>query len=130
MFKNGDTMMGGTKTQVKYGINIKKYCSEHEAYIQEQLSNRTNPDVLLEEHKLKIRWLQHERLVHLIVTFIIAVLFLFAIYLFIALNNPAVIILIAIVLALLGAYIRHYFFLENTVQYWYKLYDSIRKQRL
>ena len=44
----------------KFGINIKQYCREHEAALREG-------KVSLKQHLEKLRWLQHERLVHLIV---------------------------------------------------------------
>lgn len=118
-------MMFTEKSNARHGINIKKYCSEHERYLEKRLSDGDDCQELLRLHELKLRWLQHERLVHLIVTLLISLLFLFSIWLFIALGNPYALILIAVVLVLLGAYIRHYFFLENRVQYWYTMYDRI-----
>lgn len=109
----------------RYGINVKKYCAEHERYILSRLETDDALGALLIFHALKISWLQHERLVHLIVLFMISVLFFFSVGLSVALGNPFVLVLVAIVLVLLGAYIRHYFFLENTVQHWYTLYDRI-----
>jgi hypothetical protein len=85
-------------------------------------------DALLRIHALKISWLQHERLVHLIVLLLTAAFFLFSVGLFIALSNPCVLILVAAALILLAAYMRHYFYLENTVQSWYVLYDRISEK--
>lgn len=121
--------MSMSPSDTRHGINVRKYCAEHEAFIEKRLSGGEDLEELLRLHALKLVWLQHERLVHLIVTLLIAVLFLFTIWLFIALGNPYVLILIAIVFVLLGAYIRHYFFLENRVQYWYRLYDGIYENR-
>ncbi len=112
----------------RYGLNMKKYCAAHEACAEKRLSEGGGLDALIVLHERKLRWLQHERLAHLIVTLIISILFLFSIWLFIALFNPLVLILTAIVLALLSAYIRHYFYLENTVQRWYALYDRIEEK--
>ena len=117
--------MENLKTNTRYGINIKKYCAKHEAYIQMCLDSGKDPAALLALHALKIGWLQHERLVHLIVVFIFSVLFLFSVGLAVASVNPYALILTAVSLALLAAYIRHYFILENKVQYWYTLYDEI-----
>jgi hypothetical protein len=117
--------MKKTESGGRYGIRIRDYCAEHEAYIQRCLDDGEASGALLQVHRLKIRWLQHERLVHLIVLFIVCVLFLFSVWLFIALGNPFVLILVAAALALLGAYLRHYFFLENKVQYWYALHDRL-----
>lgn len=122
-------MMDNTKNNAHYGINIRKYCAEHEEYVQKYLSSGDNLEELLILHACKIGWLQHERLIHLIVMLLISVLFLFSIWLYIVMDNPLVFILIAIVLVLLSAYIRHYFFLENKVQHWYKMYDRIYEKR-
>lgn len=121
--------MGSAKSKGHRGINIRKYCAEHEAYVDRCLSDADDPDALLALHTRKLGWLQHERLIHLIVTLIVSMVFLFSIWLFIVLGNPLVFILIAIVFVLLGAYIRHYFFLENKVQYWYALCDRIDEKR-
>lgn len=117
--------MDEKQTGVGFGIHLRKYCAAHEEKVSGSLAGETDLHALLLEHELKIRWLQHERLVHLIVTALISVLFLFLIWLFIVLESPLIMILIVVVLVLLVMYIRHYFFLENTVQAWYKLYDRI-----
>ena len=113
------------KTGIRTGINIRRYCAAHEALVKARLAHDDADEALLRLHCLKIAWLQHERLVHLIVLSIVAVLFLFSVGLFIALMQLLVLILVAVTLGLLAAYIRHYFFLENTVQSWYVLYDRI-----
>ncbi len=122
-------MMDRTKINTRYGINMKKYCAAYEKIVDKRLSDGDDLDALLRLHARKIGWLQHERLVHLLVTVLISVLFLFSIWLLIVLENPLVFVLITIVLVLLGAYIRHYFFLENKVQHWYLLYDEIDERQ-
>lgn len=108
----------------RFGINIKQYCREHEAAVR---SKPPTPE-LLEEHLLKLRWLQHERLIHLIVVVMVVLAELFAVDL--ALLHPqtdpmAGIIVIGLAV-LLAFYFYHYFFLENTVQRWYKLADQTK----
>lgn len=117
--------MDRERDTARYGINMKKYVAAHTAHIERRLSQDDRLDELLRLHERKLLWLQHERLVHLIVTGIISIVFLFSIWLFLVLTQPLVLLLTAIVIVLLGAYIRHYFFLENTVQRWYVLYDRI-----
>jgi hypothetical protein len=112
----------------RYGINMKKYCAAHEAYVKKRLLEGGGLSELLALHDRKLGWAQHERLIHLIVTLIVSVLFLFSVWLFFALTSPYVLILTAAAVSLLGAYIRHYFFLENTVQRWYTLYDRIAEK--
>ena len=123
----------------KYGINIKKWCKEHEAYVEEVLSKAgTNEELdrqmelerLKELHEKKLSWLMHERLVHLIVLFITVILALFAmgLLLFLPETLPASLPLFIIVFVLLIFYVRHYFFLENTVQRWYMIDERIRAE--
>ena len=112
----------------RFGIHIKEYCQEHEELIRAGLESGTGTASLLALHALKISWLQHERLVHLIVVFIFAVLFMFSLGLYLVVLNPYSILLSILVLAVLGAYIHHYFILENKVQYWYTLYDQLSSQ--
>jgi hypothetical protein len=107
------------------GVNIKKYCAEHEAYVEIFLDGGDDPAALLALHARKILWLQHERLIHLIVLLLFSVLFLFSVGLYVAVADPLALVLTAVALATVGAYIRHYFILENKVQYWYTLYDEI-----
>lgn len=86
---------------------------------------------IMSEHKDKIAYMQHERIVHFLVTFMFAiVLCIFvAVLLFISNSGSAaaigVIALVVIVMVLEGFYIKHYYFLENTVQKMYKVYDEI-----
>lgn len=61
-----------------FGINIRAWCKEHEKYIEDHKDNM-NPNKLLRRHEEKLRFLQHERLVHLIVTVMCVGIELFAI---------------------------------------------------
>ena len=60
----------------------------------------------------------------LLVTVILA-LFSLALILFLPESLPASLVMFAVVFVLLIFYVRHYFFLENTVQYWYLLSEKI-----
>lgn len=117
----------------KYGINVRKWCAQHEAYVEEVLSKAgTNEELerLKALHEKKLSWLMHERLVHLIVLFITVILALFAmgLLLFLPETLPASLPLFMIVFVLLIFYVRHYFFLENTVQRWYMIDERIRAE--
>ena len=85
------------------------------------------PEELLRLHRTKIQYLQHERLVHLIVLVMTVFGELFTVALVLALPETVPYSLIAMygVLILLAFYFRHYFLLENTVQHWYRLDDEI-----
>ena len=109
----------------RFGINTKKWCRDHESHISE-----ANPsEELLNLHQEKIRILQHERLVHLIVTAMVVFAELFVVDL--VLLHPELGLVPAVVMLglaiLLGFYFYHYFFLENTVQRWYKIADEMWK---
>ena len=103
----------------RFGINMKKWCREHEKKME------TAPS--LAEHRERIAFLQHERLVHLIVTVMVVFVELFVVDL--VLLHPELGIMPAVVMlllaVLLGFYFFHYFFLENTVQRWYKMLDEM-----
>jgi hypothetical protein len=121
-------IMEQMKKPAQFGINIKKYCREHEDYIRQCLDAGSVSDALLALHERRLHWLQHERLIHLIVVFIFAILFLFSVVLYIVLPSPYTLVLMTAVAVVLIAYIRHYFILENTTQRWYTLYDRIDRQ--
>ncbi|MCR4610497.1 MAG: hypothetical protein K5644_01220 [Lachnospiraceae bacterium] len=113
-----------------FGINMKDYCREHENVIRTAIENDDVSDDLIKLHKEKIAIVQHERLVHLIVTFMVVILLLFLMGLSLLHTELGIlpIILTLIVLILVGFYLYHYFFLENTLQRWYKMLDLARKK--
>ena len=110
----------------KFGINVKRYCREHEAAMASLPPSRET----LELHLEKLRWLQHERLIHLIVVVMTAFAELFAVDLTVLhpQTNPLAAIVMLALAILLGFYFAHYFFLDNTVQRWYKLADDLRER--
>lgn len=84
-----------------------------------------------EEHLVQIGFFQHERLIHLIVTVIFALLTVFAIgmaSLLMAQGTEGAgswLLVVAAFLILLIPYVRHYYILENEVQNMYRQYDEI-----
>jgi len=109
--------------QDRYGINMKRYCRAHEAMLASVPASREVMDLHLE----KLRWLQHERLVHLIVLVMTAVAELFTVDMAVLHpeTNPLAAIAMLALAVLLAFYFAHYFFLENTVQHWYRLADDL-----
>lgn len=97
---------------------LKKYIIELEI-----MANEKQTAAKIEDIKTKIMFFQHERLIHLLVTLAFA---LFTI-IFMALGMISLIFLIpfAILIVFDIFYITYYFYLENSVQYLYKLYDKI-----
>lgn len=116
----------------RFGINIKQFCAAHEAGVREALTQRRADGALLQRHLEKLRWLQHERLCHLIVVLLTAIAELFAADL--TLLHPEVSLGAAIVMlclaVLLGFYFAHYFYLENTTQRWYRLAEALMEAAL
>ena len=89
---------------------------------------------VLEEHLVQVAFFQHERLIHLIVTVLFAVLEIMSILGTVILSalekgNIALAIMTVLLLVLLIPYIRHYYILENEVQKMYTQYDELLKKQ-
>lgn len=73
----------------------------------------------------RIEFYQHERLIHLIVTMSFAVFFLMSLMMCSANPQVGLMLLAVLFLVMTIAYIKHYYFLENSVQRMYKFYYRI-----
>ena len=97
----------------------------------EQCSDKDELDEIMAEHMYKISFMQHERFIHLIVTFLFAIVLciFIAILLFMdradSVETIGVTVLIVIIMATECFYVKHYYFLENTVQKMYRVYDEL-----
>ncbi len=102
---------------------IKEYIQELEKKLDKKEKFLELDKDMLKE---KINYFNHERLIHLIVT----VIYVFVTLVFMALACVSYIFLIPFFIGIIFLlfYIPHYFFLENSVQYLYKLYDKIMKK--
>ena len=107
------------------GVNMIAWCRAHEKYIDERLAAGDDPAALLAWHEKKLAWLQHERLVHLLVTMLTAAGFLFALGAWLYTTSAGVLLLALGMLIWLGFYLVHYFRLENTVQHWYNIAEAL-----
>lgn len=107
---------------------MKKYLYDYIKNIDLILKENKKVDYkkLKEEHLIKIKFFQHERLIHLIVTLFYA-LFTFIVFSFIKIFLLFIFIAL-ILLVFLIFYVVHYFRLENGVQYLYKQYDFINER--
>ena len=115
------------------GINVRKWCGEHESYIDKKLAEGVSAAELTDVmnlHEKRLAWLMHERLIHLIVLFITVILVLFSLALIMFAPNtfPASLPMFVITFVLAAFYVRHYFFLENTVQHWYMIDEEIENR--
>ena len=75
-----------------------------------------------------ILFFQHERLVHLIITMFFALFSLMFIFKSIDSDNYLLYAISFLLIIVLLFYILHYFYLENSVQYLYKLYDKMNSK--
>lgn len=74
---------------------------------------------------IQIGFFQHERLIHLIVTVLFALMTVGVFAICVIMPSTPFFLLEVAILMLLVPYIRHYFILENTVQQMYRYYDKI-----
>ena len=106
-----------------------KYLTQYKEYILRCLSD-DNCDLkqLLDYHRDKIAFFSHERLVHLLVMILFAVCTVITILAIVIWETLSLIPLAALLLLLLVPYIKHYYFLENSVQLLYKYYDQMYRK--
>lgn len=75
----------------------------------------------------RIAFYQHERLIHLIVTMSFGVFFMLSLAIYLMQSGVGLLVLTVLFLIMLAAYIKHYYFLENSVQKMYLYYYKIEK---
>ncbi|MCR4643606.1 MAG: hypothetical protein K5697_16455 [Lachnospiraceae bacterium] len=101
---------------------------------KDEAPTRRDYEKLADIHLSQIAFFSHERLIHLIVTVLFAIL-TFAVFLlcFVLLQTTEtfsvpLFVLMLVLLVLLVPYVWHYYILENSVQKMYRQYDEIMKQ--
>ena len=102
---------------------MRQYLTEYTEKIDKLIKSKKITDEDIQNHLIKIKFFQHERLIHLLVTLFYAVFILLSI--FIVKFIPLFSIVIVIFITFLVFYVRHYFFLENSVQNLYYQYDKM-----
>ena len=107
------------------------YMKRHERYVKDVLEK--NPDKeklkeLLAYHDKQIQWMQHERLVHLIVMLFVCLFTLLSFGFTVIRTSTPSLILSALLLILSVAYVIHYYQLENDVQKRYLLSNQINQR--
>jgi hypothetical protein len=107
-----------------------RYLREHEKAVREALDRvdrKADLAELFERNERMIARMQHERLVHLLVTLFTGLAFLFSTAaMFLAPEGLTAAFFVATAVLFL-AYVIHYFRLENGVQRLYRLGDRIRE---
>lgn len=102
---------------------IKKYNEDTLNTIE---NNKVTKDTL-EDYLCHIKFFQHERFIHLVVTALFAVLTILSAGIAYLKLDIATALLALIFLMMTIAYIMHYYFLENSVQSMYHTYDRMKK---
>ncbi len=103
---------------------MREYLGDYIKDVDDKIKNKNVTEKDIENHLIKIKFFQHERLIHLLVTLFYG-LFLF-LSVIISLKVWLFLIILYLALIVLIFYVRHYFFLENHVQYLYKEYDQMK----
>ncbi len=85
-------------------------------------------ETLRADHLVQVSFFQHERLIHLIVTVLFALLEVISLVMVMMSPELFTLLLAVTVLILLLPYIRHYYILENEVQKMYKQYDKLSRE--
>lgn len=85
----------------------------------------TDWDKAIQNHLTQIQFFQHERLIHLIVTVLFALMTTSVVVGLVSSSNIWLAILLIPLLILLFPYINHYYLLENGVQKMYEQYDRM-----
>jgi len=81
-------------------------------------------------HLRQIKFLQHERVIHLLVTLFVSFCLIVFLCLFLVLNLCLLLVPFSLFLIMTVLYIFHYFKLENTVIKWYFIYNKNKLHKL
>lgn len=105
---------------------IRAYLEVLERFFSEE---RSEEELLAMRRELlqRISFYQHERIVHLIVTMSFGVFFMLSLIIYLTRGGIGIMILTLLFLVMLAAYIKHYYFLENSVQKMYLFYYKTEK---
>ncbi len=104
------------------GSYIKAYIKSVEIAIDDET---TDLEALKREHLVQIEFIQHERLIHLLVTIMCCILLFIGLCVFFISGFTAFLIINALLLILDFGYLLYYFFIENSTQKLYRLYNQI-----
>ena len=102
---------------------MKEYLAQIDSLLEQPCLDDQNTEI--ERHLIQISFFQHERLIHLIVTVVFALLEMMSFLACVFAFSPGLVLLTLLILVLLIPYIRHYYILENGVQKMYQQYDQM-----
>ncbi|HBH13016.1 MAG: Uncharacterized protein XD91_1587 [Clostridiales bacterium 38_11] len=104
-----------------------KYMQKHEESMMSFINSETydNWNALIDYHKTQIEFIQHERLIHLIITIGIAIILSILFGALMLFFNSGMLLIILMLIVMEVFYIIHYYKLENGVQRWYEIYKTL-----
>ncbi len=103
---------------------MREYLGDYIKEVDKKIEEKNITEKDIENHLIKIEFFQHERLIHLLVTLAYGIFLFLSVLIFTQIWIFVIVIYIALIFLLF--YVRHYFFLENNVQYLYKQYDKMK----
>jgi hypothetical protein len=98
-------------------------------YIKTILKKENINESIKKDFLEHIQFMQHERLIHLLVTMLFAALLMFGFITMLIYFSWILVVFTAIIFIVEIFYIFHYYKLENGVQKMYSLYDELIKKR-
>ena len=108
---------------------MKKKLNNYIKQIESNIKNKKINKNLCEEMYTWIKFYQHERLIHLIVTFFVGIVMIILFLGFLYFQEFLIFVLFILVLALFLPYIIYYYYLENGVQKLYDLYFEVKNKK-
>lgn len=108
------------------------YLKCHEAFIRGALASKEDKfdwGYMAHYHRTQIEFMQHERLIHLLVTLSFGVFLLISLAITALTSRLVFGLFDLLLLVLLVPYIIHYFKLENGIQRWYHIANEIERRR-
>ncbi|HAS78286.1 MAG TPA: hypothetical protein DCS38_00805, partial [Ruminococcus sp.] len=107
---------------------MKKYIDDYVAYIEKYLEN-PDPETIeniRKEHLVQIQFIQHERLIHWLVTMFVGILLFICIAVLVISPESSVMLpLVLLFLILVIPYLLYYYYIENITQKLYTLYNKL-----
>ena len=103
------------------------YMNNYMEYIKTILKKEDINEDIKKDFLEHIQFMQHERLIHLLVTMLFASLLMFGFIIMLIYFSWILVVFTAIIFIVEIFYIFHYYKLENGVQKMYRLYDELTK---
>lgn len=104
------------------GSYISTYMKAVENALEDE---KTDFAALKREHMVQIEFIQHERLIHLMVTIMCCILLFIGMCVFFLSGIMPFMIVNGLLLILVFCYLIYYFYIENSTQKLYRLYNKI-----